>query len=250
MIIVTDVDSIRIITLNHPNKHNPFSEQLEYAIKTELKKADLDDRINAIIIYGGKNRSFSSGGDFNEVKKLSGGDEIDRWIDRVIDLYTTVLNVSKPTVAAVDGYAIGMGFQFAMMFDARLMSTRAIFCMPELKHGIGCSVGASILKFTHGFSLMRKIIFECKDLSAEVCLQYNIVDKLTSEQELLNEAFSVAKKISEYPKVAFSNTKSHMNNNFICALKDAEKTSKLVHQRSFGAKDAQKHFKEILRDKY
>ncbi|MCE1781933.1 enoyl-CoA hydratase/isomerase family protein, partial [Enterobacter hormaechei] len=72
MVIERDFSSIRVIILNHENKHNPFSESLENSIKKSLIKADQDDNVKAIVVYGGENRSFSSGGDFSEVKNLSG----------------------------------------------------------------------------------------------------------------------------------------------------------------------------------
>ncbi|CAI1791690.1 enoyl-CoA hydratase/isomerase family protein [Serratia plymuthica] len=250
MVIEQDFGSIRLLTLNHSNKHNPFSEELENAIKHALNKADSDDIVKSIIVYGGEGRSFSSGGDFNEVKNLSGGVEVERWIDRVIDLYNTVLNISKPTIAAVDGYAIGMGFQFAMMFDQRIMSNQAHFVMPELKHGIGCSVGAAILGFTHGHTMMKKIVFECEELSAELCHEYKIVNQVVSVEHLLETAFSQANLLAEYPKSAFVNTKKIMNKEFIEVLEKTREESKRVHKSSFAAKDSQKHFQKILGQKY
>ncbi|EQB99267.1 carbapenem biosynthesis protein CpmB [Photorhabdus temperata subsp. temperata M1021] len=192
---------------------------------------------------------FLSGGDFNEVKNLS-GESVETWIDRVIDLYCTVLKVNKPTVAAVDGYAIGMGFQFSLMFDQRVMSNEAKFIMPELKHGIGCSVGAAILGFTHGHNLMRKIVFECEELSSEVCVKYNIANQVTDKEILLETAIELANSLAKYPKTAYSNTKKFMNKKFIEILEESRKESKLVHKNSFGSRDSQHHFKKVLGEKY
>src|SRR4029078_9600954 len=99
--------------------------------------------VKAVVMTGGVGRSFSAGGDFNEVKNLSGGGDVDRWIDRVTELYVHALRVDKPTVAAIDKYAIGMGFQFALMFDQRVLTEGAEFRMPEARHGIGRSLGAA-----------------------------------------------------------------------------------------------------------
>ncbi|MBH2547971.1 enoyl-CoA hydratase/isomerase family protein [Serratia marcescens] len=250
MVIEQLLGDVLLLTLNHSNKHNPFSEELEISIKDSLNKANSDDSVKAIVVYGGKNRSFSSGGDFNEVKKLSGGAEVERWIDRVIDLYITVLNISKPTVAAVDGYAIGMGFQFAMMFDQRIMSDQAKLVMPELKHGIGCSVGAAILGFTHGHGLMKKIVLECEELSADTCYEYNIVNQIIPRKHLLEIALNQANLLANYPKAAFFNTKKFMNKAFIEVLEKTRKESKEVHKNAFSARDAQKHFKKVLGQKY
>ncbi|AWK40178.1 enoyl-CoA hydratase/isomerase family protein [Photorhabdus laumondii subsp. laumondii] len=249
MVIERDFSSIRVIILNHENKHNPFSESLENSIKKSLIKADQDDNVKAIVVYGGENRSFSSGGDFSEVKNLS-GESVERWIDRVIDLYCAVLNVNKPTVAAVDGYAIGMGFQFSLMFDQRIVSSEAKFIMPELKHGIGCSVGAAILSFTHGHNIMKKIVFECEEISSEMCIEYNIANQVIDKEILLETAIERANLLATYPKTAYLNTKKFMNKKFVDILEDSRKESKLVHKNSFGSRDSQKHFKKVLGEKY
>ncbi|MEE4407036.1 enoyl-CoA hydratase/isomerase family protein [Enterobacter mori] len=250
MIIKENVGDIRLLILNHENKHNPFSENLENAIKAALQEADSDPNIKAIVVYGGKGRSFSSGGDFNEVKNLSGSVEVERWIDRVIDLYTNVLKVSKPTVAAIEGYAIGMGFQFAMMFDYKVMSNDAKFIMPELKHGIGCSVGAAILEFTHSHNLMKKIVYECKELDADECERYHIVNEISDNENILEQALVMAQQLAGYPFAAYKNTKNSLNSGFIEKLEKARESSKLVHKQAFSARDAQKHFEKVLGTKY
>ncbi|SLM64940.1 MULTISPECIES: enoyl-CoA hydratase/isomerase family protein [Dickeya] len=250
MILEETRDNVKIITLNHPNKHNPFNQALENAVKAALKNANSDPEVNAIVVYGGKGCSFSAGGDFNEVKNLSGGADVERWIDRVIDLYEAVLHINKPTVAAVDGYAIGMGFQFALMFDYRIMANGARFVMPELKHGIGCSVGAAILTFTHGYNLMKDIIFKCQELDENFCLSHHIVNEKVEPHQLLERAFAQAKELAAYPYAALSKTKQSTNRSFLELLEKTRIESKEVHKAAFGARDAQKHFHHILGNKY
>lgn len=246
MILEQTLGSTRIITLNAPTRHNPFSHELEMAIRYALQRADNDDSVQAVIVYGGKERSFSAGGDFNEVRLLNSAPDIEKWIDRVIDLYISVLSVNKPTIAAIDGYAIGMGFQFSLMFDQRIMSDTAEYIMPELKHGIGCSVGAAIINFTHSYSTMQEIIYQCNNLNAEDCLRYRLVNKVVNQESVLQDAIQLAEILSKYPQIAFSNTKKSANKSFIQLLESTRSTSKKVHTAAFQALDAQKHFTAIL----
>lgn len=250
MIAENDYEGVRLITLNSSNKHNPFSRELENDIKESLARANNDNSVEAVVVYGGDERSFSAGGDFNEVKQLSSSADIEAWIDRVIDLYLAVLNVDKPTIAAVDGYAIGMGFQFAMMFDQRIMTSSAQFIMPELKHGIGCSVGAAILGYTHGVSLMQEIIYRCHSIDAGQCMDYRIVNSVVNKAQLVDKAITQAKVMASYPVTAFKNTKQAVNKPFASMLEKTRIESKTVHIASFQAKDAQSHFKHILGNKY
>ncbi|WP_413735076.1 enoyl-CoA hydratase/isomerase family protein [Sodalis sp. RH21] len=250
MVLEENIGTVRLITLNHHNTHNAFNEALETAVRRALAAASQDDAVNAVVVYGGDNRSFSAGGDFNEVKNLNSDAAVEQWIDRVIALYQAVLNVDKPTVAAMDGYAIGMGFQFAMMFDRRVMAREACLAMPELKHGIGCSVGAAILRFTHGFSAMRDIIYQCDELDAQRCLDLRLVNQITDRKDLVSSALAQASQLAGYPVSAFSSTKRAVNAPFIMALNHSRDESKAVHKKAFAARDAQRHFKKVLGENY
>jgi carboxymethylproline synthase len=247
---IANEDGIRVVTLNHESRNNPFSAALEDDIKQALREADADDSIAAIVVTGGEGRSFSAGGDFNEVKNLTGGADVDRWIDRVTDLYASVLRVSKPTVAAVDNYAIGMGFQFALMFDWRIVSSQAEFRMPELKHGIGCSMGGTILNYVLGFSAMQKIIYECHGIPAAQAKEYGFVNEIVEPSQLLTRATAVARQLASYPRASYKSTKAAVGQGLIDLLYQSAGNSKAVHRASFADRSAQSHFARVLGTKY
>jgi carboxymethylproline synthase len=249
-VIERDAGGVRVIELNHANRHNPFSERLEDDIKAALARANGDERVKAVVVCGHDGSSFSAGGDFNEVKNFTGGSDTDRWIDRVTDLYASVLRVEKPTVAAIEGYAIGMGFQFAMMFDWRIMSRAAEFQMPELKHGIGCSVGGTILGHVLSYNVMRDIVFACEPIGPEKALSYQLVREVTASENLVPRAIEVANVLASYPTVPFANTKRTIVAGLMTALYDSAAASKSVHRAAFSARSSQRHFKTILGDKY
>jgi len=250
LVIFKDVDGVRIIYLNHPNPHNPFNEALENSVKHALEIADKDQDINAIVVYGGEQCSFGVGGDFNEVKLLSGGDDVNRWIDRIMNLYLSVLNVKKPTVACIDGFGIGISFQFGMMFDWRIMANTAELIMPELKYGIGCTIGATILHKISSYNIMKEIIYGCEKINAEKALSYQLINEIHSTTDLLDKAIVSAKKLAQYPTVPFQNTKRTINKVMINALLQIVEDAKQTHRACFTTKSAKKHFINILGDKY
>lgn len=249
-VVETNVEHVRIIEFNHPNKHNPFSEAHEENVKAALRRAQDDRDVRAVVVAARDGRSFGAGGDFNEVKSLSGGEDVDRWIDRVIDLYGSVLKVEKPTVAAISGYAIGMGFQFALMFDWRIMSSSAEFRMPELKHGIACTIGAAILGYVFDYVAAQDIIYACESIGAEQALDYRLVKEVTEPDRLLPRAIEVAQMLAAYPQVSFVNTKRSVSSRLLECLEEAAQASKRAHRAAFSARCPQPHFKNILRDKY
>src|SRR5256885_555533 len=91
------------------------------ALVTELAA---DDEVWALVLYSGDSRSFGVGGDFHETATFRGGDEVDQWIDDITDLDVACLRVNRPVIAAIDGYAIGIGLQIAFFFSSRRRHTR------------------------------------------------------------------------------------------------------------------------------
>jgi len=73
------------------------------------------------VLTGGRDRSFSVGGDFNETSKFTGGDEVDHWVDNIINLHVAIAGISKPVIAAISGYAIGLGLQITLCCDIELV---------------------------------------------------------------------------------------------------------------------------------
>jgi carboxymethylproline synthase len=250
LILTRNIDGIQYVTLNHENRNNPFSRSLEKAVISAVTDASLDSAVKAIVVGGGDNRSFSAGGDFNEVKNLSTPEAVDEWIDRVMDLYISVLQVNKPTIAAVDSYAIGMGFQYSLMFDYRIGTPDTKYVMPELRHGIGCTVGSAILSFTHGYNAMREIIFKCEEITAEDSLRLGLISEIVAQDDLESRAIVKGLEFSAYPQTAFQRTKEVMNKKFISVLNAAREDSKRVHRSSFASRGAQKHFSQVLGSKY
>ena len=137
MIIKENAANVRILTLNHESRSNPFSRDLQISLTEAVQEAKRDDSVRALVITGGKNRFFSAGGDFNEVQALKGGSDVDDWIDTFMALYLAVLTFPKPTIGALDGHSIGMGLQVALMLDWRIIADSGELGMPELKHGLG-----------------------------------------------------------------------------------------------------------------
>ncbi len=248
LVVETDIRSVRVLTLNHASRMNPFSEELEESIKVALARANSDSSVTAIVLSGGADRSFSAGGDFNEVKMMKGGKEVDRWIDRIIDLYTSVLLVDKPTVAAIDGYAIGMGFQFALMFDWRQAATSAEFRMPELRHGIGCSVGAAILRHAVGYTVMQEIVLACESIPAEKAVAYGIANRLSAPGRLMTDAIERAEDLATYPTAPYRATKRTIVESMRDVLLKSADASKRVHKEAFSTRSPHGHFARVLKE--
>ncbi|MFF5037382.1 enoyl-CoA hydratase/isomerase family protein [Nocardia salmonicida] len=243
---IADVAGVRVLTLAHEKYTNPIGKQTAADLMSALADADRDDEVTAVVVTGGRDRCFSAGGDFNEAQMLLNDDVVNETIGWCTDLYLAVLNCGKPAVAAVDHHAIGLGFQLAMMFDWKIMSSRADFIMPELEHGIGASVGGTVLATACGYDVSRHVIMSCQPIGPEAALRYAMVDEVCEPEFLSARAVARAQRLGRYPRVAFSGTKRVLTEPMRTALQRTLPRSQAVHREAFREKAMHKHFSRIL----
>lgn len=246
LVIETINEGVLTIQFNHSHYNNPFSQELELAVTQSLLNAEKNEEVKAVILTGGPQRSFSVGGDFNEVKNFKGGEEVVQWIDGVVNLYTTSLKMSKPTIAAVDNHVIGIGFQLALTCDFIIGTDSCKFSMPEIKNGIACTLGQYMLEKNLGRSTMTEIVYGCEILSIEECIKYGLINKVVKKSELWNESYLLAKKLSNYPTSALKRTKQAINKSYISELEIAGEISKSAHKNTFSDGAAQKFMHTIV----
>ncbi len=243
---IDDVAGVRILTLSHEKHTNPIGKQTAADLMNTLAEADQDDGVSAVVVTGGRGRCFSAGGDFNEARMLLDDDVVNETIGWCTDLYLAVLNFGKPAVAAVDHHAIGLGFQLAMMFDWKIMSSRADFIMPELEHGIGASVGATVLTTACSYDVARHAIMSCQPIGPEAALRYTMVDEVCEPEFLIDRAVARAQRLGSYPRIAFAGTKRVSTEPMRTALQRTLSASQAVHRDGFKAKAMHKHFSRVL----
>lgn len=239
-------EGVLTLCFNAKSPHNPFSAEMERAVTEALRAAGGDPEIRAVVLSGGSERSFSVGGDFNEVKEFEGGAEVDRWIEDVVEMYVACLELEKPTVAALDNYAIGIGFQLALCCDYRLGTGRCTLIMPELKNGVACSLGQAMLERMLGRAQMQRIVIECERFGPEESLRLGLLNAVCEPGALLDQAEQVAARLGGYPRVSYGATKRTMNRPFVEALRRITPIAQRDHRASFKDRAAQRFMTEIL----
>jgi carboxymethylproline synthase len=245
-------DRIATVTFRREKDTNAFSRAMTLEL-TEVCRSLAEDerspepRIGAVIVTGGTGRSFSVGGDFNDVSALSTEEQIRSYLGEILDSYIAVLRIGVPVVAAIDRFAIGQGLQVALMTDFRIGASRCKLQMPELKNGVACPLGSVILEFLIGRAKMLELILDCEFLEAETSRGHYLLNQVTAPEELQSTAAIVARKLAAYPRTPFVGTKRIQNDRFIAALEAVREPSSQVHIASFLEKTATSHFERILK---
>lgn len=243
---VSNDGAVRVITFNHKSISNPFSKEMQLAVTDAALKVSSDDSVRAVVFTGGEGRFFSAGGDFNEANLLQGPDDVDRWIDTFMDMFLALLNIPKPTLAAISGYGIGIGLQAALMLDWRVMSHEAKISMPQLRHGIGGAVGGAILSTLYGVDSARETMLGAMEFDANGALKHRLVQEVVPHEQLMKETMLRAHERAAFPENSYKNTKAAIVHKLNQALRDSIMISKKVHRAAFEKKAMFSHFENIV----
>jgi carboxymethylproline synthase len=234
------------IQFDHIKETNPFSRKLTLALTKLNSEIELDSTIRGVVYYGGPNRSFSSGGDFNDVSQLKTAEETSLYISEIIDLYQSVLSLYKPVISLLDHYVIGQGLQVALMSDWKIATQNVKISMPELKNGVACPLGATILRELFGQAGMLADVIGCEMMNAEAAFNKGYFNTLATNENLLSTATAIIEKLSQYPMTPFLETKKIYTKNMIQALESVREPAAHAHVQTMFSGSATKHFERIL----
>ncbi|MDA9523419.1 hypothetical protein XI06_24880 [Bradyrhizobium sp. CCBAU 11434] len=238
---------ILVAQFNREKPVNPLNRELERSIVETCQLANDESSVKAIVLTGGVRRSFCVGDDFNEASELKTVTEIETFIDRLIELYIAILNVTKPTIAGIDGYAIGAGLDMALCCDWRVGTPTAMALGSELKHGLACPIGAYMLRKTLGRAAMSDIIFGCEIMPIGWATERRFYNEIVEAKDVVSTAISRAMLLGSYPDVTYRKTKEAVNLSFISGLRALTPTAKNINVAGFFGRSAQAHFARILR---
>jgi enoyl-CoA hydratase len=172
-----------------------------------IEAAGRDPAIASIILTGPAGASFCGGGDVRDVSGIRCETDVDAWLNSIITLYLALLNCPKPIVAAIQGEVKGQGLQLALLCDIRVAAYGAQFAEPELTQGVGCAVGATILRHFASYGVATEMIYGCREIGAITALEYNLINSAVRDQDLTPTALHWAQRLASYSPQAFAHTK-------------------------------------------
>jgi enoyl-CoA hydratase/carnithine racemase len=196
------------ITLNRPDTRNALSGDLIDGLIDALEKANRDKNVGCVILTGA-GKSFSSGGNLQEIKNMTTKDnmsqsQLEEWYRFGIQKIPLTMNaIDVPIVAAVNGHAIGAGNDLCTMCDIRIAGEDAKFSESFLRIGIIPGDGGSwFLPKIIGLSRAAEMILTCDVLDAKKALNWGLVSQVVKNEELIIQAKEIANKISSQPPEA------------------------------------------------
>ncbi|MGY3473593.1 enoyl-CoA hydratase/isomerase family protein [Bradyrhizobium ottawaense] len=238
--------SVLVAQFNRENPLNPLNRELEQGIVETCRWAQTEPAVRAIVLTGGVARSFGVGDDLNEARKIKTAADVQGLVDRTLGLYVAVLSVTKPTVAGIDGYAIGAGLQIALCCDWRVGTPTAKASGWELKQGLACPIGAYMLCKSFGRAAMSNVVFGCEVVPPGWGVEHKFFHEIAERQDIVERAIWRAGVLGSYPEVAYRRTKASVNRSFITGLSELAPMAKNILLDGFRSNSAQAHFARIV----
>lgn len=229
-IIVETRETVGLITLTRPKSLNALNRQLSQETMQALKSFDRDPKIGAIVITGSP-RAFAAGADIEEMAE-KGFTEF--YMDDFLNEWDDFKKISKPVIAAVDGYALGGGCELALMCDFIIASEDAQFGQPEIKLGILPGIGGSQrLARSVGKALAMDLCLTGRNIGAQEAKQAGLVARVVAKEELMQVALEAAHTIAGYNAPAVKMAKVAVNAAFETPLAEGLRQERLLFQAAF-----------------
>lgn len=211
-ILIDREDNIAVLTINRPDKYNALNDQVVAEISAALDELEADDDVRALIITGAGEKAFVSGADISMLLELQSSSEGVANSRRGQAVTRKIERLPKPVIAALNGYTLGGGLEFAMACDIRIAADTAKLGQPEMNLGLSPGYGGTQrLPRIVGKGMAKLLIFSGDMIDAQEASRIGLVEKVVPLGELMEEAKALAKKLAEMSPLAMGVAKETIN---------------------------------------
>ena len=192
---------IALVTFNRPEVFNAINDNLMGRLANVIEKVQYDETLR-VVIFTGAGRAFMAGADLKEMKARTSAEVRESSRSRQ-ELFARVENLLQVTIAAIDGFALGGGCEFAMSCTLRIASDRAELGQPEVNLGIIPGAGGTQrLPRLIGIGRALDLVLTGRRITADEALQIGLVNRVVSPDDLLPEAQKLANTLLEKGPIA------------------------------------------------
>ncbi len=202
-------DQMALITINRPQVRNALDLQTVNELHAIIRAVSDSERIGIAILTGAGDQVFVSGADIKDIRARNKQDALRGINSR---LFKAVEDCTKPIIAAVNGYALGGGFELALACDIRVCGDNAKFGLPEVSLGIIPGAGGLYRLFRiAGMGIAKELILIGEPIDAQRAYQYGIVSRIVTKENLLTTAQELCTKILSRGPLAVRLAKRSLN---------------------------------------
>lgn len=250
--VLLERDGIRLETrarvatlfLNRPEVYNALDRPMRQAILTALQQAADDASVKALVLSG-VGKAFCAGGDINGMQQRltesAGHIGPAGWNQQSLtcQLAETLYNLPKPTIAAVNGAAAGIGCDLALCCDFIVAGSRASFSMSFILRGLVPDASAYLLPQRIGLARARDLLYSGRRVACDEALRIGLVDRQAGADDVLEQAHAWALELADKPATAMALTKMLLIQGQTSSAHSAFAQSRLAQALCFTSEDHQ-----------
>ena len=191
-------DRVATVTLDRPERLNALSVGLQADLVRAFDRFDTDDDVWAVVLTGAGTRAFCAGVDLKEVREHDTGesDGLRPMGGFSRNVFETVLECGKPTIAALNGWALGGGCELALACDVRVAAEHARIGLPEARRGMGANFGVHLLSRVVPRGIAYELLYTGDDVGADEAHRWGLVNHVVPGAELAGRAGELAARIA------------------------------------------------------
>ena len=212
LLLVDIVDGVATITLNRPEVMNAINLALREEVIAIAAELDADKDVRAVVLTGAGDKSFCVGADLKERQQKSTEEMYHfrryvnpRWV-------SAIANITKPTIAAINGYCLAGGVELVLQCDLAIASDKAVFGIPEVSLGFLPGAGAcQRLPRAIGISKAKELILTGRRFGAAEAERIGLVTRIVPQAQVLQECQALARSIAANPTMSVIQAKIAVN---------------------------------------
>ena len=210
-ILYEKADGIAKVVLNRPDSLNALNSTVYNELYDVFESIENDEEVRAVVLTGSGEKAFAAGTDVVQMQSMNAL-EIQKLVATIRKTSDRIYTLTKPTIAAIHGYALGGGCELSLCCDLRICSEKARFGQPEINLGIipGAS-GTQRLPRLIGTAKAKEMIFLGDMIDAATALDLGLVNKVVAPDKLMEEAMDWAAKLASKSSPVLAMAKISIN---------------------------------------
>ncbi|MBB3869589.1 enoyl-CoA hydratase [Parageobacillus toebii NBRC 107807] len=206
-VLLEKKNHIGYVTLHRPEVMNCFDYATLCQLGEAVERIHLDRDIRVVIFTGAGDKAFSAGADLKERKTLNEM-EVRRNVKKIRDVFDAVANLPQPTIAAVNGYALGGGFELMLACDFRIAVKEAVMGLTEVSWAIIPGAGGTQrLPRLIGEARAKELILTARKITAEQAYEYGLLTKVVEKENLMPSCEALAHEMMQNGPIALQQAK-------------------------------------------
>lgn len=247
-LVLTDVRGhVGVLTVNRPKVHNALSSETLLALEQAFLALESNKDVHVIVITGAGEKAFIAGGDLSEMITRHGLAHYDEFAEDIHRVFRRIEESDKPTIAAVNGWALGGGTELLLCTDIRILAENAVMALPEITLGLFPGAGGTQRAIRQLAPCMAKeLMFTGDRLSAQDAVRIGLANKVVPLAELMEHTMALAEKIAAKSPLVLKLMKRTLLDGVEMPLRNALAHEQAMISLVFDTKDAHEGMNAFL----